>query len=151
MNRFKRHSLVVAAATMLGMAVSPVAYAQRALDGSGEGRALQPVSAICFATPDVRGNARCTLTTVPGGKRLVTLSVSYFATSSSPVVRAALLSPIATNLPIAPPVFNPATGTLYITGLNLSLIVEENNPVDFFMFGTNGIVEATLNGYLVDK
>jgi hypothetical protein len=109
------------------------------------------VSPICFATPDTRGNARCTLTSVPPGKRLVTLSVSHFATSSSPVVRAAQLSPSATNLPIASPVFNPATGTLYITGMNLSHIVEESTPVDFFMFGTNGSVEATLNGHLVNK
>ena len=133
------------------MSVAPGAFAQKALDRGDERRSLQPVSAICFATHDASGNARCTLTTVPAGKRLVTLSVSYFATSSSPVVRAALLSPSATNLPIAAPVSNPATGTVYITGLNLSLIIEESTPVDFFMFGTNGSVEATLNGYLVDK
>jgi hypothetical protein len=151
MNRSNLPLLAATAATVLALGGAPGAFAQKALDRGDEHRSLQPVSAICFATPDVRGNARCTLTTVPAGKRLVTLSVSYFATSSSPVVRAALLSPIATNLPIAPPVFNPATGTLYITGLNLSLIVDESTPVDFFMFGTNGSVEATLNGYLVDK
>jgi hypothetical protein len=139
-----------AAASVLALGAAPGAHAQTDFSG-GEHRALKPVSAICFAIPDARGNARCTLTTVPAGKRLVTLSVSYFATSSSPVVRAALLSPSATNLPIAAPVFNPATGTLYVTGLNLNLIVEESTPVDFFMFGTNGTVEATLNAYLIDK
>lgn len=119
---------------------------------SEERRSLHPMSATCFATPDSRGNARCTLTTVPVGKRLVTTSTSYFASSSSPVVRAALLfPPNVTNLPIAAPVFNPATGTLYVTGLNINFIVEENTSVDFFMFGANGNVEATLNGYLVDK
>lgn len=104
MKRLNRPLLAAAAATVLGIGAAPGAYAQKALDRSGERRTLQPVSAICFAAPDVRGNARCTLTTVPAGKRLVTLSVSYFATSSSPVVRAALLSPNATNLPIAAPV-----------------------------------------------
>jgi hypothetical protein len=118
-----------------------------------EHRAFQPLSATCFATPDSRGNSRCTLTMVPAGKRLVVTSTSYFASSSSPVVRAALFFPPAgaTNLPIAAPVSNPATGTFYVTGLNISFIVEENSPVDFFMFGSNGSVEATLSGYLVDK
>ena len=117
-----------------------------------EHRSLQPLSAMCFATPDSRGNARCTLTTVPAGKRLVTTSASYYASSSSPVVRAALLfPPNVTNLPVAAPTSNPATGTLYVTGLNISFIVEENTSVDFFMFGSNGNVEATINGYLVDK
>ena len=151
MNRLNRSLLTAAAAALLCAEIAPSAYAQKALDGSDGRRAIQPVSVICFATPDARGNSRCTLTTVPAGKRLVTQSVSYFATSSSPVVRAALLTTIATNLPIAAPVTNPATGTLYVTGLNLSIIVEESTAIDFFMYGSNGSVEASLNGYLVDK
>ena len=62
-----------------------------------------------------------------------------------------VLSPDVSNLPNAAPVFNPASGTIYITGLNINFIVEENTSVDFFMFGANGNVEATLSGYLVDK
>jgi hypothetical protein len=151
MNRWNRPLLVAAAVTLLGIAAASGAHAEKGLDGRDEHRSLQPLSVICFATPDARGSARCTLTTVPTGKRLVTQSVSYFTQSSSPVVRAALLSPLATNLPTAAPVSNPATGTVYITGLNLSLIIEESTVIDFFMFGSNGTVEATLNGYLVDK
>jgi hypothetical protein len=151
MNRPNRPLLAAAAATLLGIVAVPGAQAQNAFDGRVDHRPIQPVSVICFATPDGRGDAKCTLTTVPAGKRLVTQSVSYFTQSSSPVVRAALLTPSATNLPMAAPVSNPATGTVYITGLNLSLIVEEGTAVAFFMFGSNGTVEATLNGYLVDK
>ena len=151
MNRLNRCLLAASATTLLGIVAVPVAHAEKAFDGRDEHRSIQPVSVICFAPPDARGNARCTLTTVPAGKRLVTQSVSYFAQSGTPVVRAALLTSIATNLPVAAPVSNPATGTVYITGLNLSLIVEEGTVVDFFMFGSNGTVEASLNGYLVDK
>ena len=151
MNRCNRLALAAAAATLLGPGCALAAQAENVFDGKGEHRSLQPLSVVCFAAPDARANAKCTLTTVPAGKRLVTLSVSYFAASSTPVVRAALLSPMATNLPVAAPVSNPATGTIYITGLNLSVIVEEGNAVDFFMFGSSGTVEATLNGYLVDK
>lgn len=149
MERFNRVLLLATALGAIGTAPSTWASP---LDGSDGRRSIQPLSATCFATPDARTNARCTLTTVPAGKRLVTTSTSYFASSSSAVVRAALFfSQNVTNLPIAAPVFNPATGTLYITGLNISFIVDENTPVDFFMFGANGSVEATLNGYLIDK
>ncbi len=151
MSRLNRPLLAAAAATVLGIVAIPGAHADKLFDGRDEHRSIKPVSVICFATPDARSDARCTLTTVPAGKRLVTQSVSYFAQSGTPVVRAALLTSIATNLPIAAPVSNPATGTVYITGLNLSLIAEEGTVVDFFMFGSNGIVEASLNGYLVDK
>ncbi len=137
-------------ATVLGAIGATQGTLASPADG-GE-RKLEPLSATCFATPDARTNARCTLATVPAGKRMVVTSTSYFASSSSPVVRAALIfAPNIINLPIPAPVSNPATGTLYITGLNISFIVDENTPVEFFMFGTNRSVEATLHGYLVDK
>lgn len=168
MNSKTLFPVVAAAATLVNFACVATATAQvkAALTRDVDRATAQPAHGVCNATSDSFGAIKCTLYSVPAGKRLVVETVSYqMATASGTPVYSvvfgedtgsALLRLGDPNVFSLTPMFAYEQGGAHVyTGTQALLMYVDENKI-FAGGGVRGgmanyVQEFSFSGYLVDK